>query len=65
MHVEVVQAGTLQEMMPSTKYQVMHKYGGEAPTLQDYENAGVTGISNVDEINAFIVELTKEDVDTT
>lgn len=38
--------------------------GGTAPTLQDYLDAGVTGITNVDEINEVVEYLTEEDVDT-
>ncbi len=38
---------------------------GAAPTLQDYLDAGVTGITNLDAINDYVLGLTKEDVDTT
>ena len=36
------------------------------PTVQDYEDAGVTGVTpdNIDEVNAKVAELTPEDVDT-
>lgn len=40
--------------------------GGTLPTLQDYNDAGVVGVNtqNIDAINAKIVELGYEDVDT-
>jgi hypothetical protein len=40
--------------------------GGEAPTLQHYIDAGVQGVdeSNLEEINAVVEGLIKEDVDT-
>ncbi len=40
--------------------------GGTLPTLQDYNDAGVVGVNaqNIDAINAKIVELSYEDVDT-
>jgi len=40
--------------------------GNQAPTIQDYIHAGVGGVNadNIDAINAFIVGLVYEDVDT-
>jgi len=41
--------------------------GGTAPTVQEYTNAGVTGVNadNLDEINEIVENLTGEEVDTT
>ncbi len=42
------------------------KNGGIAPTLKDYENAGVTGVDadTLVELNSMVLELEEEDVDT-
>ena len=46
---------------------IAYTKGGSAPTLQDYLDAGVTGVTadNLAEINEVVVNLTEEEVDTT
>jgi ABC-type oligopeptide transport system substrate-binding subunit len=56
---------TVQERAISHIYEYA-QHNSSAPTVQDYINAGVSGVTqeNLDEVNSVVAGLTKEKVDT-